>query len=193
MQRRRPSGKPSRTHSILDRTSGSVPERTKPLVERTAHPLAQSTPSLVTYKNSGPRFLSTTTTARLPPTALALFATAPQQQHPSSHTHTHTMSYTTAAAPSPSMCYCAGYVLATHSTSDEGPPLTTPNSPSTPRIIMTPCPRRCAILSDGVYYPATILNAPRIRTIPLPEPYPIQLPTPPPSPQSTTVANRRLR
>ena len=36
--------------------------------------------------------------------------------------HSKTMSYTNTAAPSPSMCF--GYVLATHSTSDEGPPLT---------------------------------------------------------------------
>lgn len=106
------------------------------------------------------------------------------------------MSYIYAVAPAPSMCFCAGYVLATHSTDDEGPPLTIKSSPNTPRVIMTPCPQACAIIVEGVFYPATILNAPRMGTIPLPpapEPRAFQLPTPPPSPQSTAVANRRLR
>ena len=104
------------------------------------------------------------------------------------------MSYTVVAAPS--KCFCAGYVFASHSTTDEGPPLTTTSSPNAPRVIITPCPQGCAIIVQGEYYPATILNAPRMRAIPLPEarePVIFQLPTPPPSPQSTTVANRRLR
>lgn len=103
------------------------------------------------------------------------------------------MSHIYAVPTAPSMCFCAGYVLATDSTTDEGSPLTTTNSPNTPRIIVTPCPQGCAIIVQGVYYPATILNAPRMNTIPLPEPRVFQLPTPPPSPESTTVANRRLR
>src|SRR5258706_10566105 len=106
------------------------------------------------------------------------------------------MSYIYVVNPAPSTCFCAGYVIATHSTTDEGPPLTTTSSPNYPRVIATPCPQGCAIIVQGEYYPATILNAPRMGTVPLPEPREpliFQLPTPPPSPQSTAVANRRLR
>src|SRR5258706_4379069 len=96
----------------------------------------------------------------------------------------------------PSTCFCDGYLIAPPSTSDEDPQLTIPSPPNSPRFIATPSPKGCAIIVQGKYSPATILNAPRMGTVPLPEPREpliFQLPTPPPSPQSTAVANRRLR